>query len=410
MKSGTLNSDQTICLVACTSRKGLYPAPAEFLYRSPLFAGARQYAIQRANAWFVLSAEYGLLAPHKEIAPYDRALNSMSESERRRWAEGVCRSLLNEAPTVRRVIFLAGWPYRRHLEVLLHDKGIATAAPMSSLGIGKQVAWLQQLRRDQARLEHIDRFYGLLARLAFVRPAVPLREQSAAAVHAERGVYFFMETDESRMTSPFMLRVTRIGTHSVSSGSKATLWNRLRTHRGAVDGSGNHRGSIFRLHVGWAIIRRAELQALFPDWGTGQSADSATRANEVEIEQEVSRIISNMSVIWLEVDDDASPDSDRTYIERNLIAMLSGPTGPLDLSSGQWLGNWSDRDAIRSSGLWNINHVREPYDPEVLDVLERYVECAEGGTKAPGQSIARRGWRTATKSDLHQHAGRQLSL
>lgn len=410
MRSDALNSGQTICLVACTSRKGLYPAPAEFLYRSPLFAGARQFATRRADAWFVLSAEHGLLAPNKEIAPYDKALNNLSESERRRWANTVCRALLEEAPAVSRVIFLAGLPYRRHLETLLHQRGIATANPMSSLGIGKQVAWLQHLQRDHVRLAHVDRFYGLLARLTRVRPAVSLREQSAAAVHAERGVYFFMEAGEARMTSPFAPRVTRIGTHSVSRGSKATLWNRLRTHRGAADGSGNHRGSIFRLHVGEAVIRRAELDALFPEWGIGQSADSATRANELEIEQEVSTIIGSMSVVWLEVGDEASPDSDRTYIERNLIAMLSGPTGPLDLPSANWLGNWSGRDTIRSSGLWNINHVRERYDPEVLDVLERYVECAEGSAEAIGQSIARRGWRTSGMRKSAPHAGRQLSL
>jgi len=48
----------------------------------------------------------------------------------------------------------------------------------------------------------------------------------------DRGVYFFFASDERRNAGD-QLRITRIGTHAVSEGSSTSLWNRLRTHRGA---------------------------------------------------------------------------------------------------------------------------------------------------------------------------------
>lgn len=44
----------------------------------------------------------------------------------------------------------------------------------------------------------------------------------------ERGVYFFFANDEYREGGD-QLRLTRIGTHAVSSGSGTSMWNRLLT-------------------------------------------------------------------------------------------------------------------------------------------------------------------------------------
>ena len=117
----------------------------------------------------------------------------------------------------------------------------------------------------------------------------------------------------------------------------------------------------------------------------------------MEIELEVSRLIGDMGVLWLEVSDEPSADSDRAYIERNLIALLSGPTGPIDLPSDSWLGRWSSRDAVRSSGMWNVNHVYEIYDPDVIAILEEYVEIAEGSRARDNKSRARKNWRSQAR-------------
>lgn len=404
------SSHHTVCLVACTSRKGDHPAAAEFIYKSPLFSAARNYAEERADQWFILSAKHGLLSPDDVIEPYNESLLKKSDSERQEWAERVHRELSTRIPAGGRIIFLAGSAYRSHLAPKLEAEGRATSAPMSALGIGSQVAWLQKVASESTRLAQIDRFYALLDRIAALNDSGrrKLSEQTAGAIRNERGIYFFFEDGEKRMTSPFSDRVVRIGTHAVSTGSKATLWNRLRTHRGGGDGLGNHRSSIFRLHVGDALISRGKLAPEFSTWGKGQSASAEIRSFEQKLERAVSEYIGQMPVIWVEVPDAASADSDRAFLERNFIALLAGRTGPLDLPSGNWLGHWSSREAVSYSGLWNVNHVYESFDPLSLDIFEEYVDVAEGKRTMPQDSLAPAGWRLRVKD--RENASGQINL
>ena len=56
------------------------------------------------------------------------------------------------------------------------------------------------------------------------------------------------------------------------------------------------------------------------------------------------------------------------------IALLSNHGKPaLDPPSAQWLGRHSDRGRVRSSALWNSNHVDATYDPAFLDQFEKLV-------------------------------------
>lgn len=85
-----------------------------------------------------------------------------------------------------------------------------------------------------------------------------------------------------------------------------------------------------------------------------------------------------MPFLWLAVDDPPGPDSDRGYIERNAIALLSnyGAPQPIDPPSATWLGRHAAADAIRRSGLWNVNHVVNRYEPVFLGFLDSYVSRA----------------------------------
>jgi hypothetical protein len=74
-----------------------------------------------------------------------------------------------------------------------------------------------------------------------------------------------------------------------------------------------------------------------------------------------------MSVLWVEVPDEPGPGSDRAYIERNSIALLSNHCRPPDAPSDAWLGRHSPRAEIRGSGLWNLNHTGESYQPAFLE-------------------------------------------
>lgn len=226
-----------------------------------------------------------------------------------------------------------------------------------------------------SRIDDLRQFYRLLGQLERACGGV----RTLAAAHGrlnwpERGVYFFFEPGEHRSHSGEGLRVVRIGTHAVSDGSKTKLWNRLSQHQGTVkSGGGNHRGSIFRLILGEAIAVRDPSQSV-PTWGQGSSAVRNVRDGEIELEQRVSEAIRIMPFLWLSIDDPPSRASDRAYIERNAIALLSNfgeTTGTkIDPPSAGWLGSLSPRSRISKSGLWNQRHVDEHYDQGFLTMLD----------------------------------------
>lgn len=225
----------------------------------------------------------------------------------------------------------------------------------------------------------LSAFYALLRRLeGSPFQGLSLAELLRSRRLPKRGVYFFRERGEVRASLPESSRVVRVGTHAVTDTSKSKLSNRLRAHLGTSSGSGNHRGSIFRLHVGAAMLRR-DLSTV-ETWGVGSIKPASLRqspemqAAEMALEKRVSEYIGAMSVLWLDVDDEPSPNCLRAVIERNAIALLSNRLSPIDPSSTQWLGRYSARDVINRSGLWNVRHVDDAYDREFLGLLEDAVD------------------------------------
>jgi len=237
------------------------------------------------------------------------------------------------------------------------------------------------------RLADTRRFYELLASLEH-RVGGPRRlaECTGRMDWPQRGLYFFFEAGEQRSGSGEGLRVVRIGTHGLKAGSRSTLWGRLSQHRGTSRGTGNHRGSIFRLLVGIALARQSGTDPP-PSWGVGADPGAAARrlgvdrahikSAEDDLETQVSRYIGDMPFLWLDVGDEPGPASQRGLIERNAIGLLSGygERAP-DRPSTGWLGHCSDRERVRRSGLWNNNHVDEDYDSSFLDVFAKRIDRA----------------------------------
>jgi hypothetical protein len=226
-----------------------------------------------------------------------------------------------------------------------------------------------------SRRDDLDRFYGIIATLrdrcqGFRR----LKECTRGSGWPGRGVYFFFEGHEFREDASTR-RIVRVGTHAVSANSRTTLWNRLHTHKGTSSGGGNHRGSILRKRVGEALLQvRSYPTEIGASWGIGNSAPKSTRLAELPLERDVSMVIGLMPFLWLEVNDSPGTASDRAYLERNCIALLSNyEKEPIDRPSESWLGLRSPQETIRKSGLWNTNHVDDGYTLAFLDVLERYV-------------------------------------
>ena len=236
------------------------------------------------------------------------------------------------------------------------------------------------------RLDAQVRFYEILAELEEnLGGKKRLADCDGRMGWPKRGVYFFFEDGEERTDSGMGQRVVRVGTHALSDGSKATLWNRLSQHRGSGSTyTGNHRGSIFRLLIGAAIKNRESLAEL-GSWGISSDPAKAAqklgltrsqvKEQEHDLEVTVSKHIRSMGFLWVAVDDPPGPTSSRGVIERNSIGLLSNYRyEPLDPPSSGWLGRHSDRERVQHSGVWNNRHVEEGYEPEFLELLASFGE------------------------------------
>ncbi len=237
------------------------------------------------------------------------------------------------------------------------------------------------------RTDDTIRFYKILARIENrVGGCRILAECDGRLEWPQRGVYFFFEPGEQRSLSGEGARVVRVGTHAITKTSRTTLWKRLSQHRGPKQSRiGSHRGSVFRKLIGIALAQRGDAE-LPKSWGYGSSYPGAARklnliesyikSAEADLEGYVSDYVRQMPFLWLNVDDDPSPNSKRKYIERNAIALLShAQVAGADAPSKQWLGKYCDRRLVRASGLWNNEHVEEDYDAKFLDVMGELVDA-----------------------------------
>ena len=218
-----------------------------------------------------------------------------------------------------------------------------------------------------ARRGDLRRFYALMRRLERIdrrHELGELRERDCP----EQGVYFFFEPGEARSGSGSGDRIVRVGSHALAQDQDATLWSRLRKHRGAVEQQAQQRGSVFRNRVGNAICRRN------PRLGPENWPHDSHRGDILRIERLIDRHMRPMTVLLLPVGRRAHRD----YIERNATALLSEyqKDDSIDRPSRAWLGRRCDREKVRESGLWQSDHVDACHDPEFLDLLERYVERA----------------------------------
>ncbi len=248
-----------------------------------------------------------------------------------------------------------------------------TPIPTTDISPAPVAAVAADTAGDGQTLSALQRLYGILDDLrGHLGGFSHLRDGLPAALGHHRGVYVFFEPAEDRTGSGRGPRVVRIGTHGPAAGSRSTLRSRLANHRGSTAG-GNQRTSIFRRHVGAALMAAGRVPTI-PGWHQGSSAPAAQRDAEREVEILVSQHIGAMPFLWLPIEDEAGPDSERGLIERNAIALLSSPAANrLDPPSPTWLGRYAPALAVQESGLWNVRHVGEGHDPAFLHRLAQLV-------------------------------------
>ncbi len=151
----------------------------------------------------------------------------------------------------------------------------------------------------------------------------------------ENGIYFFYEEDETYEINGVVTdRIVRIGTCDKDNNFRI----RIRNHY-----KGNKNSSVFRMHIGSAIIKKDKRKDInLNEWmkhGTSTNKDIEELINKTFKEKFRFRCIPIES------------KDKRVQLEKKLIATLSGWNYP---SSKEWIGHYAKRKNIRSIGLWNI--------------------------------------------------------
>jgi hypothetical protein len=399
-----------IALIACTKTKAAQAAPAALLYQSPLFRKSLLYALGTADRIYILSAKHGVLQIDEVVDPYELSMKDLTASQKLIWTAKVSERLAKLLAPSDKVQLLAGLEYTRPLLPLFHRIGCRITFPLGGKSLGPRLSLLGRMNSEVDLHTQFSRFYASMRELYIGQNGGRvLAECTGKMEWPLRGVYFLFEPGEHLSTSrfrPLTERVVRVGTHGVSRGSKATLWNRISTHRGVIAGAGNHRSSIFRLHVGAALMRNQPTMWNAPNWGVGQIAAAEIQQDEISLERQVSLTLGRMKLLWLNVPDNPSPYSDRSYLERNSIGLLSRAAILHGGQSSTWLGNLSKQIHISLSGLWNLDHLYRIPDPAFPDVLAKYVAITLGKIEPPSQSIAPVAWYRKTEPSDSQ----QLSL
>ncbi|ESX09924.1 hypothetical protein X768_16750 [Mesorhizobium sp. LSJC265A00] len=236
------------------------------------------------------------------------------------------------------------------------------------------------------RLDDLQQFYSLMDRLIHIQGGLSHLAEMGPSI-PKRGVYFFFDDREPRSDSGSGPRIVRIGTHALTAGSASSLRQRLAQHRGKRGGGGNHRGSIFRLLVGQALLSSGAIPASL-SWGVkgdpakaalalGIARDELT-ASELPVEEAVSSYLSRLSFARLSIVDEPGPESLRGTMEQQSIALLTNFERPkLDPATPSWLGLASNRPLVVGSGLWNQRHVTEKHDPAFLLTLSQLIDQQE---------------------------------
>jgi Zn finger protein HypA/HybF involved in hydrogenase expression len=143
------HADDRVVLVGCGQRKASHPVPARQLYESAYFDKKHQYAEQPGvDAWFILSAEYGLVHPDERIEPYDTHIDDVDADD---WSAFVQSQMPDLSGATIEVV--AGEAYFQALDIAL-DIAAGTSGsierPVEGLGIGEQMAWLKEHTTEEA--------------------------------------------------------------------------------------------------------------------------------------------------------------------------------------------------------------------------------------------------------------------
>lgn len=193
--------------------------------------------------------------------------------------------------------------------------------------------------------------------------------QAPSEVPFTNGLYFFYEEGQASAHGD---RIVRIGNHPRAQNR---LVERLNDHFNSRVGAKNF--SVFRRYLGGSLLRRHDPThvCLTPAPGQGhweRQGDSVC-SRCAPVEQEVTELLRARFRFRCIAIDDMSMRND---LEKCLIATVArcrdcGPTS-------DWLGGHAYPALVRSTGLWNTQHVQAlPATTKHLSLIERLVTWDE---------------------------------
>lgn len=165
--------------------------------------------------------------------------------------------------------------------------------------------------------------------------------QFSSAPPNQGGIYIMFEEGE---TVGGFKRIVRVGK------AEKSLLTRLRQHFVNEDKD----GSIFRKHIGRALLQKNnQSQAVIDKWNTKGEKNS-------DIEKEVTEELKKFSFCCITL----PTQKEISKLEQTLIEILSiynrlyKEQNGADIFSKNWLGKYCSNEKVKTSGLWNDEHVR----------------------------------------------------
>ncbi|BAW30547.1 hypothetical protein SAMN02910340_00611 [Methanosarcina thermophila] len=184
------------------------------------------------------------------------------------------------------------------------------------------------------------------------------------------GIYILFEKGETAHNTD---RIVRIGTHT----GKNQLRSRLKQHFIKE----NKDRSIFRKNIGRALLNR-DKDPFLDQWELDLTSRRAKEEYSVlidvekqkEVEKNVSQYIqANFNFVVIEVEEKEK----RLELESKIISTISRckECSP----SPSWLGLFSPREKINTSGLWLVNELnKEPLSDEDMQLIKNLTANAAG--------------------------------
>jgi len=150
-----------LILIGCGKAKGPAKTEAADLYTGNLFKARRAYALMASDRGDlpevrIVSAKFGAISFHTEIAPYDTTIKDLDRLDRAAWTLGVVQQIIDELAdgTDPREVILElhlGADYAEPIRDVAIAVGFKVDWATKGMGIGEQLAWYKSGSRTWGR-------------------------------------------------------------------------------------------------------------------------------------------------------------------------------------------------------------------------------------------------------------------